>query len=149
MPNKLDEILAISGKPGLFELTARTRAGFIAKSLLTGKTQTFGMRDQVSVLSEIAIYTLAEEIPLPEVLQAIQTKESGKIVDKSIKDDKSKLMAYFEEIVPNFDRQRVYPSDAKKVIQWYNTLTENSLLDFDVKATKDEVKKVASQDEEE
>ncbi|MDT8415788.1 MAG: DUF5606 domain-containing protein [Flavobacteriaceae bacterium] len=149
MPNKLDEILAISGKPGLFELSARTRTGFIAKSLLTGKTHTFGVRDQVSVLSEIAIYTSAEEIPLPEVLQAIQAKESGKLVDKSIKDDKKKLMAYFEEVVPNFDRERVYPSDAKKVIQWYNTLVENTLIDFEEKVTKSGDQKVASKDEEE
>lgn len=145
MSKKLDEILAISGQPGLFELSAKTRTGFIAKSLLTGKTQTFGIRDQVSVLSEIAIYTTSEEIPLRDVFQAIQTKESGKIIDKSIKEDKKKLMAYFEEIVPEFDRQRVYPSDAKKVIQWYNTLTENKLLNIEDAITE----AVASKDEEE
>lgn len=145
MSKKLDEILAISGQPGLYELSAKTRTGFIARSLLTGKTQTFGIRDQVSVLSEIAIYTTSEEIPLREVFQAIQTKESGKIIDKSIKEDKKKLMAYFEEIVPEFDRQRVYPSDAKKVIQWYNTLTENKLLNLEDAVAE----AVASKDEEE
>lgn len=145
MSKKLDEILAISGQPGLYELTAKTRTGFIAKSLLTGKTKTFGIRDQVSVLSEIAIYTTSEEIPLREVFQTIQTKESGNIIDKNIKDDKKKLMAYFEEIVPEFDRQRVYPSDAKKVIQWYNTLTENKLLSPEEAVAK----AVASKDEEE
>lgn len=128
MSKKLDEILAISGQPGLYELTARTRTGFIAKSLLTGKTQTFSIRDQVSVLSEISIYTTSEEIPLQEVLHTIYTKEAGKKIDTGIKDDKKKLMTYFEEIVPEFDRQRVYPSDAKKVIQWYNTLIENKIL---------------------
>ncbi|MDP2058811.1 MAG: DUF5606 domain-containing protein [Flavobacteriaceae bacterium] len=145
MSKKLDEILAISGQPGLYELTAKTRTGFIAKSLLTGKTKTFGVRDQVSVLSEIAIYTTSEEIPLREVFQAIQTKESDGIVDKSIKDDKKKLMAYFEEIVPEFDRQRVYPSDAKKVIQWYNTLTENKLLNPEETVAEE----IVSKDEEE
>lgn len=145
MSKKLDEILAISGQPGLYELTAKTRTGFIAKSLLTGKTKTFGIRDQVSVLSEIAIYTTSEEIPLREVFQAIQTKESGKIIDKNIKDDKKKLMAYFEEIVPEFDRQRVYPSDAKKVIQWYNTLTENKLLSPEETVAEE----IVSKDEEE
>ncbi|PKP44321.1 MAG: hypothetical protein CVT96_01950 [Bacteroidetes bacterium HGW-Bacteroidetes-13] len=145
MSKKLDEILAISGQPGLYELTAKTRTGFIAKSLLTGKTKTFGIRDQVSVLSEIAIYTTSEEIPLREVLQAIQTKEDGKIIDKNIKEDKKKLMAYFEEIVPEFDRQRVYPSDAKKVIQWYNTLTENKLLSSDEAVAEE----IVSKDEEE
>jgi hypothetical protein len=145
MSKKLDEILAISGQPGLYELSAKTRTGFIARSLLTGKTQTFGIRDQVSVLSEIAIYTTSEEIPLRDVFQAIQTKESGKIIDKSIKEDKKKLMAYFEEIVPEFDRQRVYPSDAKKVIQWYNTLTENKLLNLEDAVAE----AVASKDEEE
>ncbi len=145
MSKKLDEILAISGQPGLYELTAKTRTGFIAKSLLTGKTKTFGVRDQVSVLSEIAIYTTSEEIPLREVLQAIQTKEDGKIIDKNIKDDKKKLMAYFEEIVPEFDPQRVYPSDAKKVIQWYNTLTENKLLNSEETVAEE----IVSKDEEE
>lgn len=141
MSKKLDEILAISGQPGLYQLTARTRTGFIAKSLLTGKTQTFGARDQVSVLSEIAIYTTSEEIPLLEVFQAIQTKEAGKTVDVGIKDDKKKLMAYFEEIVPEFDRQRVYPSDAKKVVQWYNALTENQLLDLGKTVSEEVVSK--------
>lgn len=145
MSKKLDEILAISGQPGLYELTARTRNGFIAKSLLTGKTQTFSIRDQVSVLSEIAIYTTTEEIPLHEVFHAIQTKETGKTVNVDIKDDKKKLMAYFEEIVPEFDRQRVYPSDAKKVIQWYNTLTENKILDLEETVSVEAV----SKDEEE
>ncbi|MUP46295.1 hypothetical protein E0K83_11130 [Gramella sp. BOM4] len=139
----LDKILAISGKPGLYELTAQTRGGFIAKSLLDGKKIAVNMRHNVSILSEIAIYTYTEEVPLGEIFEKMKEKEDGgkALSHKSSKDD---LEAYFSDVLPEYDEDRVYSSDIKKVIQWYNILIENGMTDF---AKED--KKEAENDEEE
>ncbi|MGB5944186.1 MAG: DUF5606 domain-containing protein [Leeuwenhoekiella sp.] len=125
----LDKVLSISGKPGLYHLRARTRTGFIAESLTDGKKMPVSMRHNVSVLSEIAIYTLGGEVQLQEVFQNIYKKEDGgRAIDhKSSKDD---LEAYFFDVLPNFDEDRVYASDIKKVVQWYNLLHEHDMLDF-------------------
>ena len=126
----LDKILAISGKPGLYELKAQTRSGFIAESLLDGKRITVNMRNNVSVLSEIAIYTLSEEVPLREVLQKIKDKENGEpTVNHKI--SKTELEKFFVEILPDYDDERVYPSDIKKIIQWYNLLQSKDLMNFE------------------
>lgn len=135
----LDKILAISGKPGLYELTAQTRGGFVAKSLLDGKKIAVNMRHNVSILSEIAIYTYTEEVPLGEVMQKIKEKEDGGEAI-SHKSSKKELEAYFSEILPEYDEDRVYASDMKKIVQWYNILIENGITDFS-KAEKEENKK--------
>jgi hypothetical protein len=117
----IQKILAVSGKPGLFELKIQTRTGFVAESLLDGKKITVGMRANVSLLSEIAVYTYSEEVRLAEVLKAIATKENdGPAI--SHKEDESKLKAYFREVLPEFDEDRVYTSDIKKILNWYNLL---------------------------
>ncbi len=127
---KLDKILAIGGRPGLFKLLTQTRAGFVAESLLDHKKVTVGMSSNVSVLSEIAIYTLDEELPLHEVFQKIKDKEGGNKTAISHKADKLELEEYFFEILPNYDEDRVYPSDIKKVIHWYNLLVDHGISDF-------------------
>ncbi len=126
----LEKILAIGGKPGLFKLVTQTRTGFVAESLLDGKKVTVGLRSNVSVLSEIAIYTLEEEIPLRQVFLNIQVKEKGGKTSIGHKEEKIKLEEYFFEVLPDYDEDRVYPSDIKKVIQWYNILHENGMVDF-------------------
>jgi hypothetical protein len=126
----LEKILSIGGKPGLYKLVTQTRSGFVAESLLDGKKITVGLRSNVSVLSEIAIYTLDEELPLREVFQKIQVKEKGGKTSTPHKSEKIQLEEYFFEVLPNYDEDRVYPSDIKKVIQWYNLLQENGLTDF-------------------
>ena len=126
----LDKILSIGGKPGLFKLITQTRSGFVAESLLDGKKITVGLRSNVSILSEIAIYTLEEELPLREVFQKIQVKEKGGKTSIPHKSEKIKLEEYFFEVLPNYDEDRVYGSDIKKVIQWYNLLHENGVTDF-------------------
>lgn len=126
----LDKILSIGGKPGLYKLVTQTRSGFVAESLLDGKKITVGMRSNVSVLAEIAIYTLDEELPLREVFQKIQVKEKGGKTSIPHKSEKIQLEEYFFEVLPNYDEDRVYPSDIKKVIQWYNLLHENGITDF-------------------
>ena len=138
----LDKVLAISGKPGLFELTAQTRGGFVAKSMLDGKKIAVNMRHNVSILSEIAIYTYTEEIPLGEVFQKIKEKEDGGAAI-SHKSSKKELEDYFSDVLPDFDEDRVYTSDMKKIFQWYNILIENGFTDFskEEKAEKTEENK--------
>ncbi len=126
----LDKILSIGGKPGLHRLVTQTRTGFVAESLLDGKKITVSIRSSVSVLSEIAIYTLDEELPLREVFLKIQVKEKGGKTSIPHKSEKIALEEYFFEILPNYDEDRVYASDIKKVIQWYNILHDNGITDF-------------------
>ncbi|MEW7280755.1 DUF5606 domain-containing protein [Aquimarina sp. 2201CG1-2-11] len=125
----LDKILAISGKPGLYELKTQTRSGFLAESLIDGKRLSVSIRHNVSILSEIAIYTFAEEVPLREIFQKIYDKEEGGQAINH-KESKNKLESYFSEILPDYDEDRVYASDMKKVIQWYNILQSKGMTDF-------------------
>ncbi|MHC0440614.1 MULTISPECIES: DUF5606 family protein [Flavobacterium] len=123
----LDKILAISGKPGLYVLKVQTRTGFVAESLTDGKKITVNLKSNVSLLSEISIYTYEGEKPLTEVMQKIATKENkGQAI--SHKEDNATLAAYFKEILPDYDEERVYPSDIKKVLNWYNTLQAKGLV---------------------
>ena len=125
----LEKILSISGKPGLYQLENQTRTGFLAISLIDGKKISVSARQNVSLLSEIAIYTLTEELPLREVFTKISEKENGgeAINHKSSRDQ---LEEYFFEILPDYDEDRVYPSDIKKIVQWYNLLIKNGYTDF-------------------
>ncbi|WP_340157839.1 DUF5606 domain-containing protein [uncultured Maribacter sp.] len=126
----LEKILSVAGKPGLYKLITQTRTGFVAESLLDGKRITVSLRSSVSVLSEIAIYTLEEEVPLRDVFKKIQVKEDGGKTSIGHKEEKIKLEEYFFEVLPNYDEDRVYVSDIKKVIQWYNILVDNKITDF-------------------
>jgi hypothetical protein len=123
----VEKILAIAGKPGLFELKLQTRSGFLAESLLDGKKITVGMRSNVSLLSEISMYTYSEEKPLAEIMRAVAVKENeGPAI--SHKEDNDKLISYFKEILPDYDEDRVYASDIKKVLNWYNILQSKGLV---------------------
>ncbi len=123
----LDKILAIAGKPGLFVLKIQTRTGFVAESLIDGKKITVGLKSNVSLLSEISVYTYSEEKPLTEIMRSIAIKEdNGPAI--SHKEDNSKLIAYFLEVLPDYDQERVYPSDIKKIVNWYNMLQAKGLV---------------------
>lgn len=126
---ELDKVMSISGKPGLYELKAQTRGGFVAESMLDGKKITVNLRHNVSLLSEIAIYTYTEEVPLREVFQKIKEKENGGEAI-SHKESKNKLEEYFSEVLPEYDEDRVYASDIKKIVQWYNLLVSKGYTDF-------------------
>ena len=115
------------------------------QSLLDKKRLSVNVQQNVSVLSEIAIYTLSEEVPLKNVFEKIKEKEKGQQTSVKAKDSKDKLEEYFFEILPDYDEDRVYVSDIKKVIQWYNLLQEHNMLDSD----DSKVKKVKSKGEEE
>jgi hypothetical protein len=134
----LEKILSITGKPGLYRVNTQTRSGFLAESLLDGKKISVSARHNVSLLSEIAIYTLTEELPLRAVFAKISEKEDGgeAISHKSSKDE---LEEYFFGILPDYDEDRVYVSDIKKVVQWYNLLTKSGMTDFSEKTEEDEV----------
>lgn len=134
----LDKILSISGKPGLFQLKTQTRSGFVAESLLDGKKVSVSIHSNVSVLSEIAVYTLTEEIPLRKVFASIKEKENGEQTSISHKDGKDKLEEYFFEVLPNYDEDRVYASDIKKIVQWYNLLHKHDLLNLEEEASDEE-----------
>lgn len=136
----IQKILSISGKPGLFELKIQTRTGFVAESLLDGKKITVGLRSNVSLLSEIAVYTYTEEIKLIEVFKAIATKENEGLA-LSHKEDDAKLKSYFREVLPEFDEDRVYASDIKKILNWYNILQPKGFVTLESlsKDTKEEV----------
>jgi hypothetical protein len=124
----LEKIIAIGGKPGLYELIAQTKGGFIGESLVDKKRLTVSIRAKVSVLSEIAIYALDREVPLLEVFEAIHKKEEGKETSVSPKADKLALEEYFFSILPNYDEDRVYANDMKKILSWYNLLLNSGTL---------------------
>lgn len=123
----VEKILAISGKPGLYALKLQTRTGFVAESLIDGKKITVGLRSNVSLLSEISIYTYDGEVRLSEVFASIAEKEDdGAAI--SHKEDNATLVAYFREVMPEFDEDRVYASDIKKILNWYNMLQAKGLV---------------------
>jgi hypothetical protein len=115
------KILAISGKPGLYELKVQTRSGFVAESLLDGKKITVSLRSNVSLLTEIAVFAYNEEVKLIDIFKSIATKENGEAT-VSHKETDDKLKSYFREILPEYDEDRVYTSDIKKIFNWYNIL---------------------------
>ena len=134
----LDKILAISGKPGLYVLRVQTRSGFVAESLQDGKKITVGLRSNVSLLSEISIYTNDDEKLLADVMRNIAIKENeGPAI--SHKEDNATMAAYFKEVLPNYDEDRVYPSDIKKVLNWYNMLQAKGMVSKEVPAAAKEV----------
>lgn len=130
---ELKNIVAISGKPGLFEIKAQSNKGLIVKSLLDEKKIPVSITHSISALNEIAMYTYDEEMPLRLVFKSIFEKENGKAM--SHKESTKKLTAYFREIIPNFDEERVYTSNIKKVLQWYNILVDKN---FDFTSIKEE-----------
>lgn len=139
---KIDKILAISGKPGLYELKLQTRTGFVAESLLDGKKVTVGMRSNVSLLSEISMYSHTGEKPLAEVMRAIAVKENEGAAP-SHKEDAAVLVAYFAEIFPDYDQDRVYASDIKKVFNWYNLLQAKGLVSKEAPETSENTEPIA------
>lgn len=131
---KIDKIIAIGGKPGLYEIKSQTKGGVIVESLQDQKRFPVNSIHNISALSDIAIYTYEEEMPLKEVFFNIYKKENGaKAIDPKSK--KEALINYFSEVLPNYDDERVYPSNIKKVLQWYNTLVDAK---FDFTALEEE-----------
>lgn len=131
----LKDIIAIAEKPGLYRLISSASGGntLIVESLQDKRRFPVFSSSQPSALADIAIYTDAEEVPLKEVLKAIYDKMEGQEC-KIKKGNTSDLKDFMEEVLPNFDRDRVYPSDMKKIFSWYNILLKSKSLDFEDKS---------------
>ncbi|MGE4289070.1 MAG: DUF5606 domain-containing protein [Salinivirgaceae bacterium] len=124
----LKDILAISGQPGLYKLVSNTKNGIIVENLETKKRMPAYATSKVSALNDIAIYTVdGEDKPLVEVFNNIRNKENGGQAIEP-KSSNNELKTYFETIMPEYDQERVYVSDMKKVIQWYNLIQKLDML---------------------
>ena len=131
----LEKIITIPGRPGLFEIQTHTRTGVIAHELKTGKRVVTHPREQFSGLKDIQLYTLQGEVPLAEVFQKVFAHSQGKSCSVSPKAKPHELEAFFFEVLEDYDEDRVYPSDIKKIIQWYNLLLEKDYFkDYQVVA---------------
>ena len=129
----LRDILSITGKPGLYKLVSRGNNMLIVESLLDGKRVPTYARDKIVSLGEISMYTMGEDIALSEVLTKLGEKEGLKVASIDPKKaDNEQLRDFFGEVLPDFDRDRVYPSDIRKLIQWYNILINAGITDFTI-----------------
>ena len=149
----LKNILSITGKPGLYKLVSQGNNMLIVESLVDGKRMPTYARDKIVSLGEISMYTMGEDIALSEVLTKLGEKEGLKVatIDPK-KASNDELHAFFAEVLPEYDRDRVYPSDIRKLVQWYNILVGAGITDFTaeeegseavVEEKKQEVKKPA------
>ena len=130
----LKEIMAVSGKPGLYKLVSRGNNLLIVESLVDKKRIPAYVRDKVISLNDITIYTDEDDVSIREVLTSIKEKEGGKAVSVDLsKAQPDELRAYLAEVLPTFDRERVYPSDIKKLLKWYDILIANGITDFSEK----------------
>ncbi|HYW95516.1 MAG TPA: DUF5606 domain-containing protein [Bacteroidales bacterium] len=123
----LKDILSISGKPGLYKFVSQAKNGIIVESVTDKKRIPAYAADKVSALDDIAIFTETGEAKLSEVFDRIYEKEDGGQAVNH-KSGAGELKAYFEEILPDYDQDRVYVSDIKKVFSWYNLLQEQDML---------------------
>ncbi len=136
-------ILAIAGRPGLFKIVKQGKNMLIVSQLATGKCQPAYARDKVSSLGDISIYTVTDDKPLSEVFELIKAKNEGNKVDiKAIGGD-SEIREYFAGILPEFDNDRVYTADIKKIFSWYNQLIDAGITDF---TDSDEAKETKSEE---
>ena len=141
----LKNILAITGKPGLFKLISRGNNMLIVESLSDGKRLPTYARDKIVSLSDVSMYTDGDDISLSAVLTALGKHEGLKALSLDIKKtDNEELRAYFGDVIPNFDRDRVYPSDIRKLFQWYNILIGAGITDFTVEEEETESEVVES-----
>lgn len=132
---EFNKIISVAGKPGLFHAISQTKSGFIVESLIDKKRFPIPSTNNVSLLENIAIYTYEEEVPLLTVFKSMYEKTEGKEAI-SHKESGQKLTAYFSEVLPGYDEERVYTSNIKKVIQWYNLLVSSGLDFSTIEATK-------------
>lgn len=129
----LKNILAITGKPGLYQLVSRGNNTLIVESLIDGKRIPTFARDKIISLSDVSMFTMGEDIPLSDVLTKLGAKEGLKVASIDFKNATTDaLRDYFAQVLEDYDRERVYPSDIRKLIQWYNILINAGITDFSV-----------------
>ena len=142
----LSGIISISGRPGLFKVIAQGKNSIIVESLVDNKRFPAYSTDRISALEDISIYTYEEDKPLKEIFSAIHDKQ-GKAEAPSHKEDIAALQDFLSDILPNYDEERMYPSDIKKLFQWYNILLKSGSLKPEVKEKPAKKEKEASTDE--
>lgn len=125
----LSKVLSISGKSGLFKVVSQAKSAVIVESLLDGKRFPAFGHEKISSLEEISVFTTGEDKPLKDIFKAMYEKQEGReAIDP--KSDNNTLKKFFTEMVPDFDQERVYVSDIRKIVAWYNMLVANNMLDF-------------------
>ena len=145
----LKNILAITGKPGLYKLVSRGTNMLIVESLVDGKRMPTYSRDKIVSLAEVSMYTTGEDVSLSEVLNAAGKKFGFKAIELDAKKaDNEELRAFFAEVLPTFDRDRVYPSDIRKFIAWYNLLIAAGFKDFTLQEDEEGKEAVAEKSQE-
>ena len=125
-----ERILSISGKPGLYKLVSQGKNMLIVEELATGKRRPAYMRDKVMSLVDIAMYTTEEDVPLYTIYDNISKLENGKAVDINALASDDDVREYFAKVLPDFDRDRVYTSDIRKALSWYNQLVAAGITAF-------------------
>ena len=138
----LKDILSISGYPDLYKLVAQARSGIIVESLITKKRMQAFASSRISSLEDIAVFTETEEITLKQVFLQMYKVQEGKTA-LSPKSPSKDIKIFFEKAVPDYDKEKVYTSDMKRMIKWYNLLVGKELVDF----TEEEEKKDEKDDE--
>lgn len=147
----LKEIIAVSGHSGLFKLVAKGKNNIIVESLLDGKRMPVFIHDKANSLSDIAVFTTGEEIPLRDVFKRIFLHQNKKEISLDFKNNQKEMMQLFEQIIPEYDKERVYASDIKKIFTWYNILLKNNLIEIEEpqKAIEEEQTKATLENTEE
>ncbi len=134
----LKDIMAIAGKPGLYKFVAQGRNAVIVENIETGKRTSAFATERINSLEEITVFTTEKDKPLKEIFRAIYEHEKENEQETpSHKADKEVLKDFFEEVVPDYDRERVYLSDIKKILSWYHILMNAGMLNFDEEEKKE------------
>ena len=128
---ELQEILAISGQPGLYKYVAQSTNGIIVEALADGKRMNASATSRVSALTEISMYTEGEDIPLAEVFTKMYAYTEGK-PGPSVKEGNARLKEFFGVVISDYDRERVHDSDIKKAVSWFNMLVEAGIEKFEL-----------------
>ena len=136
----LKKILSISGKPGLYRLISYGKGIIIVENVTDNKRMPAYTRDKIIALGDIAIYTDDTEVPLADVLTTIAEKYNSQVLDTKLYKRAAQLQQFFEEVLPNYDHDRVYNTDIKKIISWYNTLISAGITDFSIKSEEESAK---------
>lgn len=128
MSNKLEHLLAITGMPGIYRMRANRSNGLIVEDLDHGKTQFVPIRNhQFTPLESVAIYTTTDSVELMKIFLTMAEKEA-QVPPVDVKSSNEDLYGYFQEILPDYDKDRVYPNDIRKVIKWYGFLKERGMI---------------------
>jgi hypothetical protein len=140
----LSKVLSISGKPGLFKILAQSKGGVVVESLSDGKRLSVGQSQRVSTLGDISIYTVDGDVPLKDIFASLLTRTDSKALEVDPNDAKA-LRNLLLEVLPDHDQDRVYISDIRKMVKWYNTLIDKGMLTPDATTEAPDVEMVAEE----